>query len=218
MGEVERACSGSVSRGAGWGALAAPDFEPSAVAPAVAGFHVRTAAFELDSWAEWCGPFRPFGWLLARLFSRRLQQLNVPLSGLDTSRGVTSDVLQLVEPATGALRYTAWVRELLGSGNVLYAGTYSLAEVPGRQGPCVSRARPAGPGMDAVRASAQGEHPRVSGRERPRRDRRGRCASGSRAHALGRYVPASPRSPQAQGRRAGPQRGEEAVTNRRLRA
>jgi hypothetical protein len=118
-------------------ALAAPDFDPARVDPAVVDFYARTSAYELDAWAEWCGGFRPFGRLLGHLFSRRLQQLNVPLSALDTSRGVTSDVVQLVEPATGRVRHTAWVRELFGTGNVLYAGEYSLAAVPGRQGQCV---------------------------------------------------------------------------------
>ena len=117
--------------------LRAPDFDPTAVDGAVLDFYRRTSAYELDSWAEWCGWFRPFGILLAALFSRRLQQLNVPLSGLDTSRGVTSDVLQLVDRQTGEIRATAWVRQLQGSGNVLYAGSYSLAEVPGRRGACV---------------------------------------------------------------------------------
>ncbi len=117
-------------------ALAASDFLPEAVDPAVIGFYARTAAYELDSWAEWCGAFRPFGRLLALLFSRRLQQLNVPLTGLETSRGVTSDVLHLVD-SVGELRYTAWVRRLVGTGNVLYAGAYSLAKVPGRVGLCV---------------------------------------------------------------------------------
>lgn len=118
-------------------ALAAPDFDPGAVHPTVKDFYARTSAYDLDAWAEWCGVFRPFGWLLARMFSRRLQQLNVPLSGLDTSRGMSSDVMQLVDPQTGAVRHTAWVRQLHGSGNVLYAGEYSLARIPGRSGPCV---------------------------------------------------------------------------------
>ncbi|HSQ30934.1 MAG TPA: hypothetical protein VLN49_13840 [Gemmatimonadaceae bacterium] len=118
-------------------ALAASDFEPGSVDPEVVAFYARTATYELDSWAEWCGAFRPFGRLLAIMFSRRLQQLNVPLTGLDTSRGVTSEILQLVDPATGAVRYTAWVRRLVGSGNVLYAGAYSVAAVPGRAGLCV---------------------------------------------------------------------------------
>jgi hypothetical protein len=120
-----------------FGALAAPDFDPARVHPAVVDFYARTSAYELDAWAEWCGLFRPFGRILGLLFSRRLQQLNVPLSGLDTSRGVTSDVIQLVDPATDEVRHTAWMRELLGTQNVLYAGAYSLASVPGRHGRCV---------------------------------------------------------------------------------
>jgi hypothetical protein len=122
---------------ADFGALAAPDFDPERVHPAVVDFYARTSAYELDAWAEWCGLFRPFGRMLGRLFSRRLQQLNVPLSGLDTSRGVTSDVIQLVEPASQRVRHTAWMRELLGTRHVLYAGAYSVASVPGRRGGCV---------------------------------------------------------------------------------
>lgn len=120
-----------------FGLLAGPAFDPGAVDPRVADFYERTAAFELDAWAEWCGLFRPFGRLLALLFSRRLQQLNIPLTGLDTSRGMTSEIIQLVDPTTGAVRVTAWVRRLLGTGNVLYAGSYSLCQVPGFDGPCV---------------------------------------------------------------------------------
>jgi hypothetical protein len=118
-------------------ALAGPGFDPSAVHPAVVDFYERTSEYELEAWAEWCGVFRPFGHLLAVLFSRRLQQLNVPLSALDASHGTTSEVLQLVDPASGAVRYTAWVRELLATGNVLYAGSYSITRVPGLKRPCV---------------------------------------------------------------------------------
>lgn len=117
--------------------LTADDFSTSAVHASVVDFYARTSEYDLDAWAQWCGMFRPFGWLLSRIFSRRLQQLNVPLSALDTSRGVTSDVLQLVDPRTNAVRHTAWVRHLIGSGDVLYAGDYSLAVVPGRSGRCV---------------------------------------------------------------------------------
>lgn len=89
---------------------------------------------ELADWVTQCWVR---GRALARLFSRRLQQLNVPLSSLDTSRGLTSAVLQLVDPATGAVRHTAWLRELAGSGDVLYAATYSVCRVPGYAGACV---------------------------------------------------------------------------------
>jgi len=112
-------------------------FEPTNVDSSVTRFYEQTSAYELDAWVEWYGFFRPFGWLLAVLFSRRLQQLNVPLSGLDTSKGLTSEVLQFIDPATGAPRHTASFRRLRGSGNVLYAGFYSVCTLPGHTNPCI---------------------------------------------------------------------------------
>jgi hypothetical protein len=117
--------------------LRSPSFDPAQVAGEVAEFYQATSTYDMDAWSEWMGAFRPFGFLLARIFSRRLQQLNVPLSSLDTSRGITSEVLQLVDPSNRELRFTAWVRELRGTGNVLYAGAYSTCRVPGYEGLCV---------------------------------------------------------------------------------
>lgn len=117
--------------------LGGPEFDPNAVAPTVAAFYQRTSEYELDAWSQWCGPFRPFGWALAVLFSRRLQQLNVPLSGLDTSRGMTSEVVPLVDGATDEIVFTAWVRQLLGTGDVIYAGAYSTCQLPDSAGRCV---------------------------------------------------------------------------------
>lgn len=106
-------------------------------APAVADFYENTADYELEAWSEWCSFFRPFGQLLALIFSRRLQQLNVPLSSLDASRGVSSSVYELLD-SRGAVRYTAWLRQLQSSGNVLYAGSYSVCHsLPKHRGACV---------------------------------------------------------------------------------
>ena len=122
--------------------LGGPAFDASAVHPAVRRFYERTSEYSVDAWGEWCGAFRPFGWLLRRIFSKRLQQLNVPLSALETSRGMTSRVMQLSDPTTGAVRYTAWVRELAGTGDVIYAGSYSTCSPPGFEGPCIKVAFP----------------------------------------------------------------------------
>ncbi len=118
-------------------ALAGPGFDPTAIHPGVRMFYERTSEYEMEAWAEWCGVFRPFGRLLALLFSRRLQQLNVPLSSLDVRLGTTSEVIQLVDPTSGELRYTGWLRTLRATGNVLYAGSYSVSRVPGLDRPCV---------------------------------------------------------------------------------
>lgn len=111
-------------------------FNTRRISPAVVHFYQRTSEYDLDAWSQWCGAFRPFGWALAFLFSRRLQQLNVPLSNLDTSRGMTSDVIGVAR-ADGAPLFTAWMRELIGTGNVIYAGAYSTCRVPGFDGRCV---------------------------------------------------------------------------------
>jgi hypothetical protein len=63
--------------------------------------------------------------------------LNVPLSNLDTSKGMTSRVINLIDPNTRKIRYTAWVRQLLSNKDVLYAGSYSPCTLPGVSGRCV---------------------------------------------------------------------------------
>jgi hypothetical protein len=107
------------------------------VAPAVQDFYEHTSAYDLDAWSEWHGLFRPFGLALAVLFSRRLQQLNIPLSPLDSSKGMSSNVLQMWGRQTGQLLQTAWVRELHATKNVIYAGCYSVCRIPGHGDPCV---------------------------------------------------------------------------------
>ncbi|MBL7871178.1 MAG: hypothetical protein JNM78_06170 [Cyclobacteriaceae bacterium] len=56
--------------------------------PKVIQFYELTSNYGFEIWSEWCGIFRPFGWLLAIIFSRRLQQLNLPLSALDSAQGI----------------------------------------------------------------------------------------------------------------------------------
>lgn len=110
---------------------------PGEVATPVRDFYEQTSEYELDAWSEWHGLFRSFGRALALMFSRRLQQLNVPLSSLDSSKGMTSAVLQLRDSISGRVVQTAWVRELHATSRVLYAGSYSVCRVPGYPKPCV---------------------------------------------------------------------------------
>lgn len=117
--------------------LAGPGFDPARISRQVRDFYERTGEYEIEAWSEWSGFCHPLGRLLALIFSRRLQQLNVPLSGLDTSRGVTSSIIQLASPKTGQVTHTAWLRTSVATGDVIYAGTYSLARIPGCETPCV---------------------------------------------------------------------------------
>jgi hypothetical protein len=122
--------------------LRSTDFDPGTIAPAIAHFYGHTSAYDLDAWSQWTGAFRPFGVALAVLFGRRLQQLNVPLSNLDTSRGMTSEVIRVVDASTNKPLFTAWVRQLVATGNVIYVGAYSACTVPDNATPCVRVAFP----------------------------------------------------------------------------
>lgn len=116
--------------------LAGPHFDASKIHPRVVDFYQNTSTYELDVWSEWSGIFRPFGRLLSLIFSRRLRQLNVPLSSLDTSRGMSSRLVYL-RTATGDVRLAAWIRELRATDLTIYAGSYGTVRAPGHDGPCV---------------------------------------------------------------------------------
>jgi len=118
------------------GALAGPDFEPSAVHPAIHDFYARTAAFDLRIESRWSGPFVALGWLVARLFARRLAQLNLPLSDRELRGGFESRIVRLGDDE-GRVRHTAWVRSAAETGRPAFVGEYGTARIPGHVGRCI---------------------------------------------------------------------------------
>ncbi|HJV90001.1 MAG TPA: hypothetical protein VJ623_06830 [Holophagaceae bacterium] len=154
---------GLVAEGPGRGlmpsfsALEGPGFQAAAVHPEVVRFYERTSDFKLDVWSDWSLVFKPFGHLLAWVFSRRIQQLNVPLNPLETRLGMTSQVLNLLHP-DGSHAGSAWVRESVASGDTIYAGCYSTCQVPGFPGTCVKVAFPLPNGFALVVMRAE-SHP-----------------------------------------------------------
>jgi hypothetical protein len=117
--------------------LGGPRFAPERVDPAIRDFYERTAGYTLDAWSQWSGPLRPFAGALILLVSRGIEQLSLPLAPLETSRGMTSEILRLVDPRTGETRYAGWLRTAAGTGRVIYAGFYTTCTPPGAPGPCV---------------------------------------------------------------------------------
>jgi hypothetical protein len=116
--------------------LARPGFDPARVHPKIRDFYQRTHAFRLDTWATTYFPARLALWALVTTISRRVEQLNFPLDGLETAHGMTSEIALLREPG-GAVRYTGWFRKLLRTGNVIYTGFYLTATPPRFGGRCV---------------------------------------------------------------------------------
>ncbi|MFP5333472.1 MAG: hypothetical protein ACLGHX_14060, partial [Acidimicrobiia bacterium] len=77
-------------------ALDQPGFSAGRLHPLVADFYERTSEWRLDVWSRWSAGLRLPGVVLARLFARRLQQLNLPLDPMEVSRGMTSEVRHVV--------------------------------------------------------------------------------------------------------------------------
>ncbi len=98
--------------------------------PRIIDFYERTAKYNFEIWSEWCGFFKPFGWLLSIIFSKRLQQLNLPLNSLDSAKGITSNIIKLIDKKTNISKWTVWYRILKSTNYVIYSGVYTICEVP----------------------------------------------------------------------------------------
>jgi hypothetical protein len=119
-----------------WTALAGPEFDPAATHPLVRDFYEHTSAFGMDVWSKSYFPGSIGLWLLVTTISRQVEQLNFPLSPLDTAQGISSEII-LMRGADGTLRYTGWFRTLAQAKRVLYTGFYMVERVPGERGPAV---------------------------------------------------------------------------------
>jgi hypothetical protein len=120
-----------------FGVLRGPSFDPDAVQSEIRHFYEHAAQYQLDVWTEVSLIGRFFLWLLVEFISRRMDQLNFPISSLEVAKGMSSQIVQLIEPTTGNVKYTGWLRRLKSSGHVIYAGLYSIVRVPGEENPCV---------------------------------------------------------------------------------
>src|SRR6267154_2249154 len=118
-------------------ALRGPGFNPEAIHPAIRHFYEHAAAYQLEVWTEVALLGRFFLWPLVEFISRRMDQLNFPISSLEVAKGMSSEVVQLIEPASGRIVNTGWLRRLKSSGRVIYAGLYSATQMPDEAGPCV---------------------------------------------------------------------------------
>jgi hypothetical protein len=117
--------------------LRGPSFDPERVDSRIRHFYEHTALYRLEVWSEvyFAGKF--VLWLLVEFISRRMDQLNFPISSLEVAKGMTSEIVQLREPGSGRLAYTGWLRRFRATGKVIYAGLYSVTQMPGEANPCV---------------------------------------------------------------------------------
>lgn len=116
--------------------LASASFDPTTVDPKIRDFYERTPRYRLDTWASTYFPASVALWLLVTTISRKVDQLNFPLDGLDVAHGMTSEIV-LLKRRDDSIRYTGWFRKLTRTGRVIYTGFYMAEKPPKQAGACV---------------------------------------------------------------------------------
>ena len=107
-----------------------PEARLEHLAKEVIDFYENTPKYELELIVKWNPFFRIWGKLVNALFSRRIKQLHIPTTSLDSSSGLTSEIIALTEPLSGKPKYIIWYRTLESGKKVLYSGVYSLCSLP----------------------------------------------------------------------------------------
>jgi hypothetical protein len=115
-------------------ALGFTEGEKATLNPRITNFYQHTSNYNFEIWSEWCGFFKPFGWLLSVIFSRRLQQLNLPLSSIQSAKGIKSSIIKLKGKRSGETKWTVWFRILKSTQHVIYSGVYTVSSVPNISG------------------------------------------------------------------------------------
>lgn len=96
----------------------------------VIDFYENTSNYDLRLKAKWNPLFKGFGILVRVIFSKRIEQLNVPIMNLDDSSGLTSEIIQLLDAKTNEVKRTIWLRAFKSTGQVVYSGVYETCTIP----------------------------------------------------------------------------------------
>jgi len=122
--------------------LAGDGFDVAQIHAGVRDFYEHTAEFDMDVWSRAHFPASIALALLVATISRQVNQLNFPLSPLETALGMRSEIITM-RAADGTVKYSGWLRTLASdAARVLYTGFYMTASVPGEPAPCVKAVFP----------------------------------------------------------------------------
>lgn len=96
----------------------------------VVDFYQNTANYDLELKIKWNPFFKVFGVLLRVIFSKRIEQLNVPIRSIGSAEALTSDIIHLADPKTNEVKRTIWLRAFQSTGQVVYSGVYETCTIP----------------------------------------------------------------------------------------
>lgn len=112
------------------GVLSLSESELSIVSKQVIDFYEKTAKYNLFLTVKWNPFFRVFGVLVNTLFSKRINQLNIPTENSKVPDSLTSEIVRLLDAKTNEVKYTIWFRTIKTSNRVAYAGVYGTCVLP----------------------------------------------------------------------------------------
>lgn len=113
--------------------LGLPETELKRLSPNVIDFYENTSNYDLLLKAKWNPFFKIFGSLVKSIFSRRIEQLNVPLENLEDGSGLTNEIIKLVDTKTNEVKRTIWLRTFKSTGQIVYSGVYGTCSLPNKQ-------------------------------------------------------------------------------------
>ncbi|WP_312923205.1 hypothetical protein [Empedobacter brevis] len=98
----------------------------------VIDFYEKTSNYELTFKVKWNPFFKVFGFIVNRLFSKRINQLNIPLQNNNQEK-LSSEIIQLTDKKTNEPKYTIWLRKIENTGQVIYSGIYGTCILPSNE-------------------------------------------------------------------------------------
>ncbi|MGE6397771.1 hypothetical protein [Chryseobacterium scophthalmum] len=96
----------------------------------VIAFYEKTENYNLDFSVKWHPFFKFFGILINKLFSNRINQLNIPIKNIADSETLKNEIINLIDPKSNEIKYTFWFRSIESSGQVIYSGVYGISNLP----------------------------------------------------------------------------------------
>ncbi len=93
-------------------------------------FYEKTTDFKLGFSVKWNPFFKILGYIVNRLFSRRINQLNIPTGNIKENENLTSEIIELSSQKNGEIKYRIWLRKFESTGKIIYSGIYSICNLP----------------------------------------------------------------------------------------
>lgn len=91
-------------------------------------FYEKTVMYKMNVWSQAFYPVKPFAKILIKTISHEINQLNIPLDPMETSKGMSSEVIQLSDK-NGEQKMACWLRKNSATNKVVYSGFYSAIKI-----------------------------------------------------------------------------------------